>query len=138
MAVEEKVPGVAWSEAERLTLRQRRLLEEIPRCKSLAEAARRAGYSPKHAGQAGYLALNRIARKAPEVLEREGCTLEWLIEKVLKPGLEASRLHLFEEQGIVTDRRERPDWSVRLAFLTLALKLHGAFPGHRGKARCSQ
>ena len=109
----------------RLSSRQKRLLEEIPRSKSLAEAARRAGYSPKFAGQAGYLALHRIAAKAPEALESSEMTLEAVIEKVIKPGLDAMRTIYFEHNGQVTDKREVPDWQSRLTMLKLTLKLHG-------------
>ena len=109
----------------RLSSRQKRLLEEIPHSKSLAEAARRAGYSPKFAGQAGYLALHRIAAKAPEALESTQMTLEAVIEKVIKPGLDAMQTIYFEHNAQVTDKREVPDWRSRLTMLELTLKLHG-------------
>lgn len=112
----------------RLTRRQSRFIEELPRSRSLAEAARRAGYSSKFAGQSGYLALRRIAAKAPEALDSVELTLEELIEKVIKPGLEAQKTLYFAHEGQVRDMRTVPDHEAQFRFIVLALKLHGIYP----------
>jgi phage terminase small subunit len=119
----------------KLTNRQRRFIEELPRCKSLAEAARRAGYSSKFAGQAGYLALQRIGQKAPELLENIEITLEELIEKSIKPGLEATKTIHITYQGKITAEFVQPDWHARLEMAKLCLRLHGAYSSGRDKRK---
>jgi phage terminase small subunit len=119
----------------KLTLRQRRFVEELSRCKSLAEAARRAGYSPKFAGQAGYLTLQRIGQKAPELLENIEITFEELIEKSIKPGLEATKTTLIKYRGKITAEFVQPDWGAQLAMVKLCLRLHSAYPAKTEKPK---
>ena len=118
-----------------LTIRQRRFLEELPRCKSLAEAARKAGYSPKFAGQAGYLTLQRIGQKAPELLKNIEITLEELIEKNIKPGLEATKTTHIQYRGKITAEIVQPDWRARLEMTKLCLLLHAAYPAKTEKPK---
>jgi phage terminase small subunit len=112
----------------KLTIRQRKLIEELPRSKSVTEAARRAGYSAKHAGQAGHLALQRIAEKAPELLDDIETSLRELIEKNIKPGLTATKTIRIKYRGKVTTEFVEPDWATQLEMLKLCLRIHGAYP----------
>jgi Terminase small subunit len=118
-----------------LTMRQKRFLKEIQRSKSLTKAARRAGYSPKHAGQAGYLALRRIGEKAPRLLENTEDSLEEVIEKSIKPGLEATKTTHIKHQGKITAEFVQPDWRARLAMAKLCLRLYGAYPAKTEKRK---
>jgi phage terminase small subunit len=113
---------------KKLTQRQQRFLKELPRSKSVAEAARRAGYSPKFAGQAGYLALQRIAEKAPELLDNHEQTLREVIEKNIKPALEATKTIYIRYRGAITDQVEVPDNETRLKTVIQVLKVMGAYP----------
>src|ERR1700682_400250 len=111
----------------KLSQRQSKFLEELPRSKSVSEAARRAGYSPKYAGQAGYLALKRIAEKAPDLLDDMEKSLMELIEKSIKPGLDAKKTVYFKYRGKITDQREVPDWTSRLETLDMVFRILGAY-----------
>jgi hypothetical protein len=111
MAKEKKEKG--------LTRRQAELVKEVPRSNSVAEAARKAGYSPKHpenAGQAGYQALKQIEKSMPEAIKESGLTNAVMIEQYLKPALKAEKITLFGTQ---------PDNQARIA----AMKLWGDWAG---------
>lgn len=110
-----------------LTRRQQKFLEELPRTNSIAQAARNAGYSSKFAGQAGYLALKSIRRKAPELLEEMEASLTELIEKHIKPGLEAKKTVYIRYRGKITQQFDEPDNMARLEVLKLVLRLHGVY-----------
>jgi phage terminase small subunit len=83
--------------------RQAALLKNLMKGMSLTNAARKAGYSQKRPGQSGYQALNQMAQSTPEVMERQGLTNEALIEKYLRPALEAQETKFFAFKGVVKD-----------------------------------
>jgi hypothetical protein len=65
--------------------------------KSLAQAARDAGYSEKNANQGGYQALAQLRGRVPELLERHGLGEEVLIDKYLRPLLDAEETKFFND-----------------------------------------
>jgi hypothetical protein len=94
---------------------------------TLTEAARRAGYSKKWPGQAGHQVLQNLKPKMPELLERLGFSDVALVEKHLKPLLNARMVKFFQHKGKVTDKRIVPDNDARLRTLDMAFKLRGAY-----------
>jgi len=54
----QKIAAIQHKTGKKLTLRQRKLLMELPRAKTLAEAGRRAGYTGKYVSQSVNKALN--------------------------------------------------------------------------------
>lgn len=117
MTKEKKVKG--------LTVRQAALVQEIPRSNSVAEAARKAGYSPncpENAGQAGYQALKQIQKSMPDAIKESGLTCVVMIEEHLKPALKAERLTIFGRQ---------PDNQARIA----AMKLWSDWAGVAASAK---
>lgn len=118
------------SEAKSLTIRQARLARILcsGSAKSYGEAAVAAGYSAKNARQSGYQALQQILAKAPEVMSKLGLTLESVIDKHLRPLLDASAVKIVQRKGRFTDWVELPDNATRLHAVQTVLKLHGAYP----------
>lgn len=111
-----------------LTLKQAKLLKEIPTAASIAEAGEKAGYYDR---QTAHRALKGIAERAPEVLERLGLTVEFVADKCLRPLLEAKETKFFANQGIVLDTREVEALDIRLRAVDLWGRLMGAFTAQK-------
>jgi hypothetical protein len=112
---------------KRLKPRQVALVKNLLDGMTITEAARRAGYSKKCPGQAGYQALQNLKLKMPELLERLGLSLVALIEKHLKPMLSARTTKFFQHGGRVTGKQIVADNDARLRALDMALRLRGSF-----------
>jgi hypothetical protein len=84
-------------------------------------------YSKKWPDQAGHRDLQNLKLKVPELLGRLGLSDGTLIEKHLKPQLNAYTVKFFQHKGKVTDKRIVPDNDARLKALDMALKLSGAY-----------
>src|ERR1700730_1765756 len=96
---------------EKLTLKQSRLVQELPTSNSVAEAGERAGYACR---QSAHEAFKSISERAPEVLERIGLTLEYVLDKCLRPLLEAKETKFFANQGVVMETRDVEANDIRL------------------------
>ncbi len=110
-----------------LTYRERMLIECLSQGMSVTRAALKAGYSDQNPGQSGYQALKAIREKAPELLDRHGLTDEALIEKHLKPMLNATRTVYVKHKGKITDEREVIAWVPCIASLELAFRIRGMY-----------
>jgi hypothetical protein len=108
----------------KLTVKQSRLVKALPTSKTVAEAGQQAGYSCR---QATHQALKGISERAPEVLERLGLTYEYVIDKCLRPLLEANEIKFFQREGFVTDERAVPDGDIRIRAIDIWAKLRGAY-----------
>ena len=82
------------------TLRQARLVKEIPRSKTLGEAAVKAGYSPKNARQSGHQALKAIRGRVPDMMDRLGFSEEAIIDQHLRRHLEKKKTVFIREERI--------------------------------------
>ena len=131
---------------KKLTQKQRRLVENMAKGMPQGQAAIEAGYAPKYACQAAYQVLESIRKLMPEVLDRMGLTDEALIEKQLRPLLEATETKFFPYQKTirrkidgrkctekvqVIETREVVAWKPRLRGLDMAFKLKGSYPPRR-------
>jgi hypothetical protein len=112
----------------KLTPKQKRLVEGLPKAQSVAEAGARAGYAHR---QDAHRALKSIAERAPEVLERLGLSIEYVADKCLRPLLEANEKKFFANGGIVIDTREVPALDIRLRAADLWAKLMGAYTAQK-------
>jgi hypothetical protein len=112
---------------KQLKPRQVTLVKNLLDGMTLTEAARRAGYSKKCPGQAGYQALQNLKLRMPDLLDRLELSDVALIEKHLKPLLSAQTAKFFQHEGKVTDKRMVPDNEARLRALDIALKLRGSY-----------
>ena len=104
--------------------RQQKFIKGLATGKSLAQAAREAGYSEKNANQSGYQALAQLRGRVPELLERHGLGEEVLIDKYLLPLLDA------EETKFFNDGKKRINveaLTIRVAALRTAFELHGSY-----------
>jgi hypothetical protein len=113
--------------SKQLKPRQLALVKNLMDGMTLTEAARKAGYSKKWPGQAGYQALESLKLKMPDLLDRLGLSDVTLIEKHLKPLLSADMVKFFQHKGKVTDKRTVPDNDTRLKGLDIAFKLRGDY-----------
>ena len=110
-----------------LTHRERMLIKCLSQGMNVTRAALKAGYSDQNPGQSGYQALKAIREKAPELLDRHGLTDDALIEKHLKPMLNATRTEFVKHKGKITDEREVIAWGPRIASLELAFRIRGMY-----------
>jgi hypothetical protein len=110
-----------------LTLLQTRLLEELPTSKTLGEAAAKAGYSGKNAGQSGYQALKALRGRVPEILDRLGLDEETVIENHLKPKLQAKMVHYFQKDGEVTEIQLSENLDIQMQAIHRIFQLHGSY-----------
>lgn len=111
-----------------LTLKQSKLVQELPKSNSVAEAGERAGY---HDRQTAHRALKGIAERTPEVLEDLGLTIEFIADKCLRPLLQAKEKKFFASNGIVLDTKEVPALDVRLRAVEVWARLAGAFTAQK-------
>jgi hypothetical protein len=115
------------SKYKRLSAKEKALVINLSKGMTLTDAARASGYTTKAPGQAGYQAYHVVKAKFPELLEKHGLTDDSLIEKYLKPGLEACETKFAQNEGQFTDERNVIAWSIRHNYLETTLKLRGAF-----------
>ena len=111
----------------KLSHQQRALVKNLIKGMTITDAALAAGYSEKCPGQAGHQALEAIKRKMPDILDNHGLTDETLIEKYLKPALEATETEFAKFEGKITDQCEVVAWSPRLTALDMAFNLKGNY-----------
>jgi hypothetical protein len=112
-----------------LTIRERRLLEEIPKHDTYTAALKAAGYSDSvaetHTGRTVNTALEKV--KNLEVWEKAGLTDEYLAKKHVE-GLDATKIH-----GTTDDFVEIADFMARNRYLDMAYKLKGLYPEKSAK-----
>lgn len=113
--------------AKFLTPQQRKLLKGLAKGMTITDAALEAGYSEKYAGQVGSQALESIRRRMPEILDKHGLTDDALVEKYLKPALEAHETKFAQKDGIFTDEKDVIAWNPRLTALDMAFNLRGSY-----------
>lgn len=112
---------------KKLTPKQVAFVKNFVKGMSITDAALAAGYSEKNPGQSGYQVLEQVRMKAPELLERHGLSEDKLIEKYLKPALEAEQTEFAKFEGKITDSVDVVAWTPRLAALDMAFNLHGSY-----------
>lgn len=112
----------------RLTPQQRLLVKNLAKGMNITEAARESGYADNgYVGQLGSQALEGIREKMPKILDRHGLTDDSLIERYLKPALEAQEIEFAKFEGRITDSRDVVAWSPRLTALDMAFNLRGSY-----------
>lgn len=111
----------------RLTPQQRSLVKYLAKGMNLTDAALAAGYSEECPAQSGHQALEHIKRKMPQILDRHGLTDDALIDKYLRPALEANETKFAQFEGHFTDRQDVIAWGPRLNALDMAFNLKGSY-----------
>ena len=113
---------------EKLTIKQKKLVEALPVTNSIAEAGAVAGYSDRTAASR---ALKGISERAPEVLDRAGLGIEHVVNKCLRPLLEARETKFFANAGIVLDTREVEALDIRIRAIEVWARLMGAYTAQK-------
>ena len=108
----------------KLTVRQARLIKELSTSKTVAEAGEKAGFACR---QSAHEAFKGITERAPEVLERLGLTYDYILDKCLRPLLEARETKFFQKEGIVMQEKEVEALDIRLRAIDTWAKLAGAY-----------
>jgi hypothetical protein len=106
-----------------LTLKQARLVKELPTAHSVAEAGRKAGFANR---QEAHKALDSIREKMPDVLERHGLTADFAADKC-RQLMNAKETRFFAKDGMVWETREVEALDVQLRALDIWAKMYGAF-----------
>jgi hypothetical protein len=106
-----------------LTLKQARLVKELPTADSVSDAGRKAGYSD---APTAHRALASIREKMPDVLDRHGLTADFAAQKCLKL-MDAKETRFFAKDGLVMETREVEALDVQLRALDAWAKMYGAF-----------
>ena len=83
--------------------------------------------SSRNPGQSGFQVLRQIRGRVPDLLEKLGLGEEVLIEKCLKPLLEAEETVFFEKDGKVQQQVNVAALGMRLSSLRTAFELHGSY-----------
>ena len=107
--------------------RHQKFVKTLAKGASLTDAAIEAGYSSRNPGQSGFQVLRQIRGCVPDLLEKLGLGEEVLIEKYLKPLLEAEETVFFEKDGKVQQQVNVAARSIRLSSLRTAFELHGSY-----------
>jgi hypothetical protein len=113
---------------QKLTIKQKKLVEALPKSDSVAEAGEKAGYAYR---QDAHRALKSVAERAPEVLERLGLTIEHVADKCLRPLLDAKETKFFASNGVVVETRAVEASDIRLRAVDLWAKLMGAYTAQK-------
>lgn len=118
----------------KLTAKQRALIRALTKTKHQGKAAVAAGYSPKHARQSAYQALESIRKTAPELLARHGLDDDSLIDKHLLPLMNAEETKFFtlpvgkgKDRRLRIESRKTANWSARQNGLDMAFKIRGLY-----------
>jgi phage terminase small subunit len=111
----------------RLTQRERLLLKALATGATYAEAAKAAGYSERTLRQSGFQAVQRIKAKLPDILDAKGLTDELIVDKYLRPGLEAMETEFGKFNGKITDSIDVIAWGPRLTALDMLFRLKGSY-----------
>jgi hypothetical protein len=120
----------------KLTPRRRALIKNLAKGMKPADAEKAAGFAP-HNGQSAYQALKEIAKttEGSQLLARHGLTDDALIEKYLKPLMDAEETKFFQHNGKVKQKINVVAWGPREAGLNLALKIRGLTSGDEEKGK---
>src|SRR5579872_1580652 len=93
---------------------------------TLGEAGRAAGYPEKSARQSAWEAMQTIKRKAPEIFDQKGLTLESLADDVNRLR-RAKEKKFWVLMGSVTDEREVDALDIQAKAVDMALRVQGAY-----------
>jgi len=111
-----------------LTVKQSKLLKELPKSGSVAEAGEKAGYADR---TAAHRALRNLAEKTPEILERLGLGIETTVHKYLLPLLDATETKFFANGGVVMEQRDVAALEIRLRAFEVWARLMGAYTAQK-------
>jgi hypothetical protein len=109
---------------KRLSIKQARLLEELPKHATHGQAALAAGYKTHYPSQMAHQALNSIARKSPEIMKELGLDLRVAVDQHLRPLLTATDVRRDKYGG----NYEVPDNPTRLRAVVEVIKLNNGYP----------
>jgi phage terminase small subunit len=107
-----------------VSTRQRELFKAMCRGISITAAAAKAGYSSP---QAAWNALKGHRKRVEEAMAEAGLTHEGLVNKYLKPALNAEETEFAKYEGKITDQVNVVAWGPRLTALDYAFKLNGSY-----------
>jgi len=110
----------------KLTVKQRKFIKLLPKCKTAKEAAILAGYSEKTAkDQASQLLSNpKLSSYIAQILDRAGLTDQAIADKILAL-INAKKTMFFSHQGKVVDKREVEALDIQADMTKFVTKIKG-------------
>lgn len=111
---------------KRVIAKHLEVARNVARGKTLQKAGEVAGYPPKSARQAAWEAMQTVKRKAPEIFDKEGLTLESLAQDVNRLR-RAKEIRFYAHKGIILDSREVEALNIQAEAVDMALRVHGAY-----------
>jgi hypothetical protein len=110
-----------------LSPRQMKLIKARAEGKTYAQAAIAAGYPEKNARQSGFQAMKQIRGRVQDLMDKHGLSEDTLIDKYLRPLLDAEETVFFQKDGKVRQRVNVAALGIRLSSLRTAFELHGSY-----------
>lgn len=98
----------------------------VARGATLQEAGEAVGYPAESARQSAWRAMETIKRKAPEVFDKRGLTLDSLADDVHRLR-RAKETKFFSDKGVVIEEREVEALDIQLKAVDMGLRVHGAY-----------
>lgn len=129
-------------EEQKFAPREIALIKALTSGMTIAAAYKAAGYIGKNANKAGWEVLQKIRRKAPDIMNNAGLNQENLIENYLKPMLKATEVKVFKQNGMLIEDKDGNEsmapgeiiyseplvaWEPRRAALDMSFRLHGSY-----------
>lgn len=119
------IPKPRLSISRRLTTKEKKLLAGLKQGKTVAAAARDAGYSQKHPRQAGHIAMKAIEQKAPDLFARHGLDDDSFLDKCILPALSATETRTVFSRNRWRYSRPLPDAAARNTANALVARMKG-------------
>ena len=111
----------------KVNAKRAKFIDSLSKGSTVSDASNIAGYSPKNPRQSGYQVLEGIRKTMPEALEAAGLTDTAIIDKYLRPLLNANETKYFAHLGKVVSQRTLKNWTARTNGLDILLRIKGAY-----------
>ena len=111
---------------KRVGVKQLTVARNVAKGMTLQDAGEAAGYPEKSAAQSAWKAMETIKRKAPEIFDQKGLTIESLADDVNRLR-QAKEKKFFTFMGSVTDEREVDALDIQVKAVDMGLKVQGAY-----------
>ena len=111
---------------KRVDAKHLKVARGVARGMTLREAGVAVGYPERSAPQSAWKAMQTIKRKAPEIFDKLGLTVESLAQDVDRLR-RAKETKFFHDKGIVLETREVEALDIQAKAVDMGLRVHGAY-----------
>jgi hypothetical protein len=125
-AEQDKSTAPKKNRQKRVGAKQLAVARNVAKGMTLQEAGETVGYPPESARQSAWKAMETIKRKAPEVFDKAGLTLDSLAEDVHRLR-RAKEKKFVSFMGSFSDEREVDALDIQIKAVDMGLRVHGAY-----------